>query len=245
MGSRSFITILAIIFLSFPAAAQDRILVGVAANFMMPFNEIAPAFEKETGIKAEPVFASSGKLYAQIVNGAPYDVFLSADEERPARLFKEGFTDRPVIYAKGEVVLWSLNRDLGGRDWKEAVRSAGVKKIAIANPETAPYGASALTALKAAGLADLLKDKLIYPQDIGQAFQYASTGAVDVGFCALSSTRTAEGAKGCTLAVMEAPKVIQAACIVRATQNRAAAVKFTDFLMSKPATAIKEKYGYR
>ncbi len=229
------------------ASADENILVGVAANYLVPFNEIAALFEKQSGIKAEPVFASTGKLYVQIIHGAPYDIFLSADEDRPNRLFKDRLAEKPFIYAIGEVVLWSSSRDAcrNHKGWIDAVRYSGVRKIALANPETAPYGAAAMSALKAAGLADTLKGKFVFPQDVGQVFQYASTGAVDFGFCALSSTRTPAGKKGCTIVVEQAPKVIQAACILVRTKNRAAAGQFADFLISPAAVRVKEKYGYR
>ena len=157
------------------ASADENILVGVAANYLVPFNEIAALFEKQSGIKAEPVFASTGKLYVQIIHGAPYDIFLSADEDRPNRLFKDRLAEKPFIYAIGEVVLWSSSRDAcrNHKGWIDAVRYSGVRKIALANPETAPYGAAAMSALKAAGLADTLKGKFVFPQDVGQVFQYA------------------------------------------------------------------------
>ncbi len=247
MKARFWLITACILLLACPLNAQDKITVGVAANFMVPLNEMIPLFEKESGIKVDPVFASSGKLYAQVVNGAPFDIFLSADEERPAKLFKDGLVETPFIYARGEVVLWSLDRGLcsAGSDWREVLKSEKIKKIAIANPETAPYGAAAMAALKAAGLSNALKDKFVYPQDIGQAFQYASTGSVDAGFCALSSTRTPEGMKGCTITVSEAPEVVQAACVIKASKSREAAEKFARFLLSREAMKVKEKYGYR
>jgi molybdate transport system substrate-binding protein len=227
-------------------AADQKITAGVAANFIVPFGEIATLFEKQTGIKVEPVFTSSGKLYAQIASGAPYDVFLSADEERPAKLFKDGLALKPFIYAKGRVVLWSADKKYcSAKDWVSAVRSGEMKKIAIANPETAPYGAAAMAALKAAGLSEEIKDKLVFPQDIGQAFQYASTGSVDAGFCALSSALTEEGKKGCSLAVEQAPGVVQAACVLSKTPNRKAAEQFAEFLLTSDAIRVKEKYGYK
>lgn len=237
-----------ILVLTLPAAAaEDKIVAAVAANFMMPFEEIAVAFEKESGIRVEPVFSSTGKLYAQIVNSGPYDIFLAADELRPDLLFREGLSAGPFVYARGEVVLWSANKDFCTRhpDWKKAVQSGEVKKIAIANPETAPYGSAALVALKAAGLYEAVQEKLVFPQDIGQAFQYAFTGAVQVGFCALSSASTEQGMKGCHYQVELSPPVTQAACILARTQNREAVERFAAFLMGEKAGQIKERYGYR
>lgn len=241
------IVVLSVLFAVQAAAADKKITAGVAANFIIPFGEIAGLFEKETGIKVEPVFTSSGKLYAQIVSGAPYDVFLSADEERPAKLFKDGLAEKPFVYAKGQVVLWSADRKLctGEKDWIGAVRSASVKKIAIANPETAPYGAASMEALKAAGLSEEIKGKFVFPQDIGQAFQYASTGSVDAGFCALSSAVSEEGKKGCHLPVGQAPMIVQAACVLVRSTGRVNADRFAAFLLTPEAVQVKEKYGYK
>jgi molybdate transport system substrate-binding protein len=228
-------------------AADEKITAGVAANFMVPFGEITALFEKQTGIRVEPVFTSSGKLYAQIVSGAPYDIFLSADEERPAKLFMDGLVERPFVYARGEVVLWSAERKFcsGAKDWAAALRSAGVKKIAIANPETAPYGAAAMAAIRAAGLEEVIRERLVYPQDIGQAFQYAATGSVEAGFCAMSSVLTDQGKKGCFLAVDQAPEIVQSACVLTKAANRRNAQRFAEFLLTPEAQKIKEKYGYK
>lgn len=241
--------LIALVFLwGLPAAASEgKLLVAVAANFMMPFTEIAAAFEKESGIRAEPVFSSTGKLYAQIINNAPYDVFLAADEHRPELLFKDGLCEEPFVYARGEVVLFSEQNDFCSRfaDWTDAVQSDAVEKIAVANPEAAPYGAAAVTALREAGLYESLQGKYVFPQDIGQAFQYASTGSVQAGFCALSSAMTDEGKKGCYFPVKQAPPVTQAACVLKRTQNREAAQKLAAFLLAQAGVQIKEKYGYR
>jgi len=120
-----------------------------------------------------------------------------------------------------------------------------VKKIAIANIETAPYGTASMMALKDAGLWDSLQGKFVFPQDIAQAFQYASTGSVDAGFCALSSALSQQGKAGCYLVVKEAPGVVQAACVLGRTGQRAAAGKFAAFLLSPEAETVKKKYGYK
>ncbi len=146
-----------------------------------------------------------------------------------------------------EIVLFSGQHDFCSRftDWTDAVQSDAVRKIAIAKPETAPYGAAAVTGLKESGLYDTLYDKYVFPQDIGQAFQYATTGSVQAGFCALSSAMTDEGRKGCCFPVKQAPPVTQAACVLKRTQNREAAKKFAAFLLTQTSVRIKEKYGYR
>jgi molybdate transport system substrate-binding protein len=248
MRSKVLLLVGLIIVLTIPAFAEEqKITVGVAANFIVPFGEIAGLFEKQTGIKVDPVFTSSGKLYAQVVSGAPYDLFLSADEERPAKLHKDSLCEKPFVYAIGHVVLWSADRKFCeiSPDWTKVVQSGAVKKISLANPETAPYGAAAMAALKKTGMDEAIRNKLVFPQDIGQSFQYASTGSVDVGFCALSSAMTDEGKKGCYLSIDQAPSIVQAACVISKSPNKKNAQRFAEFLLTTDAIRVKEKYGYR
>jgi molybdate transport system substrate-binding protein len=247
MKIRSFIFVFYIMFsYALTASAQDKITVAVAANFIEPFKEIAVLFETNTHIQAEPTFSSTGKLFAQITQGAPYDVFLSADELRPEELYQKGFSGKPVVYAKGEVVLWTARKDLcDAGDWKRILARGDVIKIAIANTETAPYGTASMKALKDVGLWDSLQGKFVFPQDIAQAFQYASTESVDAGFCALSSALSPQGKAGCYLIVKEAPVIIQSACVLGRTGQKASAEKFAVFLLSPDVDKIKKKYGYK
>ena len=147
--------ILIVLMSSFSAFAEEKISVAVAANFISAFKEMAADFEAKTKIKVEGTFSSTGNLYSQITNGAPYDLFLSADEERPAKLSKDGAADAPFIYAKGQAVLWSANKDFcKAKTWQDALKNEQVKKIAIANTQTAPYGAAAKKALEKVGMWD-------------------------------------------------------------------------------------------
>jgi molybdate transport system substrate-binding protein len=238
--------VLIVLMSSVSAFAGEKISVAVAANFISAFKEMASDFEAKTKIKIEDTFSSTGNLYSQIINGAPYDLFLSADEERPAKLNKEGAADTPFIYAKGQAILWSANKDFcQAKTWQDALKNEQVKKIAIANTQTAPYGAAAKKALEKAGMWDSLQAKLVNAQDIAQSFQYASTSAVDAGFCAMSATVSTEGKKGCFFVINEAPEIVQSACVLKRTANRAAVEKFVEFLNSPTAKEIKKKYGYR
>ncbi len=236
-----FIIILA---LPLSASAAD-LLIAQAANFMPAMQEIIPAFEAETGIKAQATYASTGKLYGQITNGAPFDVFLAADERRPKKLYADGACDEPFVYAKGQVVFWSLNKKLCEKSWQEAVLSQEAGAVGIANTETAPYGTAAMIAMQNEKVWDKVQSKLVFGQSIAQVFQFAVTGSADAGFCAYSSVFTDEGAKGCYTVVEQAPPVIQAACILKNAPNPEAAAKFVNFLGSAKVQAIKEKYGYR
>jgi len=233
-------------FCSLTAAAAEKLSAAVAANYIAAFREIASAFEMKTGVRIEATFASSGSLYAQIVNGAPYDIYLSADEDRPARLYKDNIAQKPFIYAKGRCVLWSARKDFcRAKDWRDAVKGGGVKRIALANPETAPYGAAAEKAIRRAGLREALEKKRVIAQDIVQAFQYATTEATDAGFCALSSVTTEQGKKGCYYLVEQAPEVVHSACVLKRTKNRQRAECFAAFLLSAEAEAIKLRFGYQ
>jgi molybdate transport system substrate-binding protein len=242
----SLLTSLAILVSPLAAGAQEGIRAAVAMNYLVAFNDVSLAFEKKTGVKVEATFTSTGSLYAQIVNGAPYDLFLSADEERPALLHKDGLAEKPFVYARGQCVLWSARKGFcRAKDWREAIKAETVKRIAIANPETAPYGTAAKTALRKAGLWEPLQKKWITAQDIAQAFQYASTEATDAGFCALSSVLSDEGKKGCYYPVEEAPRIVQTACILKKTGQRESVKRFAAFLLSPEAAAIKVRAGYR
>ncbi len=240
------ILILSVLAMPLHVFAQDKISVAVAANFISAFKEIVADFEAKTGVKVEATFSSTGSFYNQIKNGAPYDMFLSADEQRPDLLHKEGWTEGTFIYARGQAILWSANPDFcKAATWQDALKNNQIKKIAIANPVTAPYGAAAKAALQKAGLWDALQSKLVNAQDIAQSFQYATTSAVDAGFCALSATTSPQGKSGCFYNVYEAPDIVQAACVAKNAKNKKGAELFAAFLSSEHAVKIKAKYGYR
>ncbi len=224
--------------------AGETLKVAVAANFMLPFQEIAALFDSHTKIKVEATFSSTGSLYAQIINGAPYDVFLSADESVPAMLHSEGLSDKPFIYATGRVVLWGEGKLCEAKDWKEALRRKGIRKIALANPATAPYGFAAETALKKSGLWGEMNERLVIAQNVGQSFQFAFTGGTDGSFCALSSALSEQGAKGCYFLIDEAPPIRQSACLIKRSVRVKEASRFLIFLNSREAMEIKKRYGY-
>lgn len=230
--------------LPLPAAAADLFLAQ-AANFTAALQEIIPLFEAKTGLSVEATYASTGKLYGQIINGAPFDILLAADEARPNKLFEDGQAEQPFVYAKGQVVLWTMKQDLCSKPWTDVVLDPSVIKVSIANTETAPYGTSSMIAMQTAGIWDTIQPKLAFGQNISQAFQFASSGAADVGFCAYSSVFTDEGKKGCFIVVDEAPPVIQAACVLKSAPHPEAAAKFVEFLGTDEVAAIKAKYGYK
>jgi molybdate transport system substrate-binding protein len=229
-------------------AAADEVQVAVAANFTAPMQKIAADFEKDTGHKASLAFGSSGKFYAQIKNGAPFQVFLSADDEKPAKLEQEGMTvpGSRFTYAIGTLVLWSAKPDLV--DAKGAVlEKGGFEHLAIANPKLAPYGTAAMETLAKLGLTDKLQSKIVQGENIAQTYQFAATGNAELGFVALSQVmkdgKISSGSAWIVPAGMHAP-IRQDAVILANGKGNAAAEALMKYLKSAKATAIIKSYGY-
>jgi molybdate transport system substrate-binding protein len=233
--------------LAFPSSA-GQVQLAVAANFTAPMKRIAEAFEKDTGHKTVLSFGATGKLYAQIINGAPFDVFLSADESTPAKLEKEGFAvaDSRLTYATGRLVLWSANPTLV--DDKAAVlRRSDFKRLVIAAPKLAPYGAAAMQALTQMGLLPLVQTKLVTGDSIGQAFSMVSTGNAELGFVAMSQVfeegKLKSGSGWVVPANLHSP-LKQDAMLLARGKNNPAALQLLVFLKSAQARAIMTSYGY-
>ncbi len=243
----SLLTILLLSQANIASTSENQQLdIAVAANFVRPIEELIDIFVDETGIVLKPTYSSTGKFYAQIRNGAPFDVFLAADCRRPDLLYREGLAEKPIVYARGQAVLWTGIKELCSEPtWKVVIKRNDIKKISISNPETAPYGDAAASALKKAGIWKDVVTKLIFAQSVGQAFQYAEMGGADIGFTALSYALSNKGRKGCWWPLTEAPAVIQEACILKVTRNRAAAKRFLRFLTSDKAKPVLKRYGYR
>lgn len=226
-----------------PAQAIS-INVACAANFTGAMRELADRFAARTGDVVQCTFGSTGMLYGQIKNGAPYDLFFAADEKRPTLLFEAGLSAKPVVYAKGTVVLWTADNRLASHTgWKSVLLSPDAPRIGIATPKTAPYGKRAVEALAAAQLYTRTEPKLIYGKSVGMAFQYAYSGSANVAFVALSQAISDKGKAGTYWIVTEAPAVTQAACVLL-RKNTATAERFLIWLNSGEAQAIINKYGY-
>lgn len=224
-------------------AAETK--VAVAANFTEPAKEIAARFEASTHHKATLSFGSSGQFYTQIANGAPFEVFLSADAERPTRAEAEGLTvaGTRFTYATGRLVLWS--RTPGLVDGKGAVLArGGFEKLAIADPKAAPYGQAAVETLTRLKLYDAVKPKIVTGSSITQAFQYVQTGAAELGFVALSQVINEPGGSRWIVPAADHTPIDQQAVLLKTGANNDAAKAFLAFLKSREAKAIIKRYGY-
>jgi molybdate transport system substrate-binding protein len=219
--------------------------VAVAANFTEPAREIAAAFKAATGHNAMLSFGSSGQFYAQIAHGAPYEVFLSADAERPRRIEQDGagVPGARFTYAVGQLVLYS--RTPGLVDGRGAVLKSGrFHKLAIADPATAPYGAAAVQTLRKLGAYAAVKPKIVMGSSITQAYQFTETGAAELGFVALSQVIDKQGGSRWLVPAADHAPIEQQAILLRPGQENPAANAFLRFLKSPAARAIIRRYGY-
>jgi molybdate transport system substrate-binding protein len=231
-----------------PPAFAETTLAAVASNFTQPMSEIAEAFEKATGHSAKLSFGSSGKFVAQFENGAPFEVFLSADAEKPAQLEKAGLAlaGSRFTYAIGKLVLWSDKPgyiDEQGR----ILESGDFKHLALADPKLAPYGEAAVEVLKNKGLFEKLKPSLVFGENISQTHQFVSTGNAELGFLALSQVirdgKIGEGSGWVVPETLHAPIRQDAVLLNKGAENPAAGA-LMQFLKSAEARTIIQKYGY-
>jgi molybdate transport system substrate-binding protein len=226
-----------------PAQAAET-NVAVAANFTDAANEIAQAFKEKTGHEAVLSFGSTGQLYAQITQEAPFEVFLAADDERPEKTEDEGLAVRrsQFTYATGRIVLWSKDADLV--QGEATLRKDGFTRIAIANPITAPYGAAAVQAMQALGVYDQLEPKIVQGNNIAQTYQFVETGNAELGFVALSQVASGnEGSRWVVPAELH-ETIRQDAVLLEKGAKGEAAKAFIDFLKGPEAARIMQRYGY-
>lgn len=230
------------------AAHAADVPVAVAANFSAPMQKIAAAFEQDTGHKAIVSFGATGKLYAQISNGAPFQVFLAADEATPARLEREGkaVDGSRFTYAVGQLALWSA--DASTVDAQGAVLKTGnFKHLAVANPKLAPYGAAAMQVLDQLGLTARLQPRLVTGENIAQAYQFVASGNAQLGFVALSQVM--EGGKITQGSAWQVPPQLHApirqdAVLLATGKDNPGATALLQYLRGDKARAIIEAYGY-
>jgi molybdate transport system substrate-binding protein len=244
---------LAVLVLAAPGRpqAQHRVTVAAAANLRTAAEELKRAFEAERpGVEIVLTLGASGTFFAQLRNGAPFDLFLSADREYPARLVAAGLgaAADERVYAVGKLVAWlppGSRVDLEGKGLA-ALADPAVKRIAIANPALAPFGAATVKALEAAGVAAAVKDKLVLGTSVAQAAQFATTGAADVAFLPLSLALARELAGGRIVPVPEHlyPRLEQAGVVLAAAREPALARAFLAFVTGEKGRAILARCGY-
>lgn len=229
-------------------ANADETQVAVAANFAAPAHKIAAEFEKQTGHKAIIATGATGKFYAQIMNGAPFDILLAADDETPAKLEKEGqsVTGKRFTYAIGKLVLWSPKPAIVDANG-DVLKRGGFDHLSIANPKVAPYGAAAVETLKALGAYEAVQPKLVMGENIAQTHQFVATGNALLGFVALSQVLKDGKIEGSSWFVPEklySPIRQDAVLLNKGKDNRAAAA-FLEFIKNnKAAKDIILSYGY-
>jgi len=241
------------IFTSVPVFSADAAVlkVAIAANLATVIDELTADFAKDNkDVNIVVIPGSSGKLTSQILSGAPYDVFLSADTEYPVKIKDAGFAAcEPAVYASGKLILFTtLKMDLSGGITVTARDS--VKKVALANPKTAPYGRAAMAALEKAGIMEAVKGKLVYAENISAVAQYVMTSA-DVGFLAKSiifdsglKKFNVEGVYWVDVDPSLYPKIEQSMVILKKGADNAAAKDFFDYMLSDRAKNIMRRYGY-
>ena len=243
MGFRWLGAAFAVAVLSSPAAAAET-HVAVAANFTEPVKQIAVLFKQQTGDDAILSFGASGPLYEQISQGAPFQVFLSADQKRPMQAEKAGLAvpDSEFTYAVGKLVLWSPSLDVSKGE--EVLRVGKFTKLSIANPIAAPYGAAAVQTLKGLKVYDAVAPKIVEGASIAQAFQFVDTGNAQLGFVALSQlAKVTKGSRWLVPQAIYAP-IRQDAVLLKSGAADAASKAFLAFLKGADARGIIEKFGY-
>lgn len=244
---KSLVPALILSLLAGPAAAEE-VQVAVAANFTAPMEKIAAEFAKDTGNRAVLSFGSTGKFYAQIRNGAPYEVLLAADAATPQRLEQEGLAvpGRRFPYALGRLVLWSPKPGYVDSQG-DILKKGGFQHLAIANPKLAPYGEAAREVLENGGLWQGLQPKLVLGENISQTYQFVASGNAELGFVALSQVRKG-GAEipGSFWVVPEAlhAPIRQDAVLLAKGKDHGAAEQLLGYLKSPKAAAIIKSFGY-
>jgi molybdate transport system substrate-binding protein len=234
----------------FRAALAQEIRVAAAADLKFALDELSEQHTKQTERKIAVIYGSSGNFFAQIQNGAPFDVFLSADIDYPRKLEVAGLAEPGTLYeyAVGRIVIWTpadARTDVARLGWK-ALLEQGVERIAIANPDHAPYGRAAVAALRNAGIYEQVRRRLVYGENIAQAAQFVASGSAQVGIIALSlaSSPLMRSGKRWEIPANMYPPIEQSAVILRSAKDKEGARAFVDFLKSDAGRKILESNGF-
>ena len=249
MKRRIGVLILGLVLAASFCSAQE-LSVAAAADLQFAFKDVATRFEKDTGAHVQLVFGSSGNFTTQIQNGAPFDVFFSADEDYPKKLEAAGLTLPGSLYeyAAGKIVLWIPNESkLDLKGGLSALLDPNVKKIAIANPQHAPYGRAAVAALQHENLYNRLADKFVLGENISQTASFVASGSADAGIIALSlalAPAMKEKGRYTVVPADDYPPIVQAAVILKSSKQSALAQKFIDYLKSPAILQLMKTYGF-
>ena len=247
--SKQLIVLLAVL-LTCSCARAQAVKVAAAADLKFAMAELAAQFETQSGAKLDVTYGSSGNFLTQIQNGAPFDLFFSADSEYPKKLEAVGLAEPGTLreYAVGHIVIWTPRDsgiDAAKAGW-QSLLDQRVKKIAIANPEHAPYGRAAVAAMREAGIYEQVKDKLVYGENISQAAEFVQSGNAQVGIVALSlaiSPAMKNGNKW-QIPADSYPPIKQTAVVLRASKNKDAARRFLDFVSGPQGREILQRSGF-
>lgn len=233
-----------------PNASAENLTVAAAADLTFAFTDVAAQFQQQGPDQLRISYGSSGNFFSQIKNGAPYDVFFSADVQYPQKLAAAGLVESGSIYeyAAGKIVIWvpagstlDLNRGL------DVLLDPAIHKIAIANPEHAPYGRAAVAAMQHHGIYDKVKGKLVMGEDISQTAQFVQSGNADVGILALSlalAPALKDHGRFAIIPASDYPPIIQAACVIKATKHPELAKRFLEFMKQRATVAKMDEYGF-
>lgn len=233
-----------------PCMCAQDLRIAAASDLQLAMSDLSARYERASGKKVEVSFGSSGNFRTQIANGAPFDLFFSADIQYPNLLIAGGLADADTlyVYANGRLVLWAPAGSKLGFEKRgmAALKAASVKKVAIANPEHAPYGRAAVAALQESGVYAEVKPKLVFGENISQAAQFAESGSAQVGILALSLTYADSMKNGERWEIPQNlyPALEQGAVVIRASRNKNAARAFLDYIKSAEGKAVLAKYGF-
>ncbi len=249
---KRFLFFLLLFVLSCDNNQPENLRIATAANMQFAMEDLTKAFTAESGIKCETIISSSGKLTAQITQGAPYDIFISADMKYPTELYNKNLTiEKPKVYAYGSLVLWTMKENISLSDFENAIpllNSDEIQHIALANPKTAPYGVAALQVLKHNNLLVKIEDKLVYGESIAQTNQFVTTQAAELGFTAKSvvlSPRVKNQGQWISIDPEIYTPISQGVVLLKNSENRRnKAQKFYNFLFSAKAKEILNNFGY-
>jgi len=250
-SARAFLAVaLSIYLLASGGAGAQPLRVAAASDLQFAMNDLMMRYEKQTGQTVEVVYGSSGNFATQIENGAPFDLFFSADSNYPAKLIEHGLADQHslYLYASGRLALWASPEDHLNLSEKgfQVLLDPRVTRIAIANPEHAPYGRAAVTALQKAGIYEQVQPKLVYGEDILQAAQFVQSGNAQVGIVALSLAISPVMQNGdrWLVPVELSPPLEQSVVVVSSSKNKSAAIQFLALVKSAEGRQLLAKYGF-